>query len=104
MNSGARGLKSSSLVVMRPSGLRVIGEDVPGDAVTRGAVGKLAAGKPPRVFQLVRVDADLATRIAGHESHHELARERPVLAAHVEDVLDVDPDLLLDLALHGALQ
>src|SRR6266508_3115952 len=38
------------------------------------------------------------------EPHHELAREWPVLAADVADVLHVDADLFLDLAGNRALE
>src|SRR5262245_2067601 len=82
----------------------IILDDEPRDTVAGGTAGERVAGEPPRVLELVGVDGDLAARVLGDEAHHELARERPVLAADVLDVLHVDADFLLHLALHRALQ
>src|SRR5215469_5928850 len=78
--------------------LGVVAEDEAGDAVPRGTIGELIAGKPARVLELGTVHAHLAAGVAGHEAEHDLAREGPVLAAHVPDVLHVHADLFLDLA------
>src|SRR5206468_3857946 len=51
-----------------------------------------------------RVDLDLAARVGGDEPDHELAREGPVLAPDVGDVLHVHADLFLHLPGDGALE
>ena len=45
-----------------------------------------------------------AARIGGHESDHELARKRPVLAGDVLEIADLHADLFADLAAGGGLQ
>src|SRR5438128_8774706 len=72
---------------------REVGENPPRDRVARGPVRELVAREPPRVLELVGIDGDLAAGVGRDEAHHELARERPVLAADVPDVLHVDADL-----------
>src|SRR5713101_8279453 len=84
--------------------IRVVPHDVAGDAVTRGTIGQGVAGEPARVLQLRVIHAELAARIGRHEAQHDLAREGPVLAAHVVDVLDVHAHLFLDFAGHAALE
>jgi hypothetical protein len=72
--------------------------------VTAREVGQRAAGEPASVVQLVAVDDDITAGVGGDEADHHLAREGPVLAADVVDVLHVHADLFLDLARHAALQ
>src|SRR5262249_43542320 len=96
-----------SRCITRPGGgeLRgVVLEDEAGDGVAGRAHGELALGEPARVLELLTIDRDVAADVARDEADHELAGERPVLAADVLDVVDVDADLFLDLAPHRALQ
>src|SRR5207248_953549 len=65
---------------------------------------EVRAGEPARVLELIRIHLDLAAGVGRDEADHELARERPVLAADVADVLHVHADLFLHLARHGALE
>src|SRR3984893_14303418 len=95
---------SWGLAWLRSRRLGVVAQDEAGDAVARGTIGELIAGKPPRVLELRAVHAHLAAGIVGHEAQHDLARKRPVLGAHVADVLHVDAELFLELAGHRALQ
>src|SRR5438309_5038155 len=74
------------------------------DAVARRAIGEPVARKPPRVLELARLDPHLATGVGGDEADHELAREGPVLAPDVAEVRHVHADLLLHLAVDGALE
>src|SRR2546428_8626107 len=74
------------------------------DAVARRKPREARAGEPAGVFQLLRVDLDLAARVGGDEADHELAREGPVLAPDVRDVLHVHADLFLHLPGDGALE
>ena len=69
-----------------------------------GRLGSCEHGNQRASSSSSSVHAKLAARIGRHEAHHELAREGPVLAAHVVDVLHVDPDLFLDLARDAALE
>src|SRR5437899_12247731 len=72
--------------------------------MARRAVGEPVARKPPRVLELARLDPHLATGVGGDEADHELAREGPVLAPDVAEVRHVHADLLLHLAVDGALE
>src|SRR5262249_58864501 len=62
------------------------------------------AREPARVLELLGVDDEIAPRIGRDEADHHLAREGPVLAADVTNVLHVDADLFLDLARDTALE
>src|SRR5712691_1713786 len=83
---------------------RVILDDEPRDRVPRRPDGQRVAREPARVLQLLAVDGDLAARVLRDEADHELAREGPVLAADVLDLLHVHADFFLHLAGDGALQ
>src|SRR5207302_941770 len=82
----------------------VVVDDEARDRVAREQARQGVAGEPARVLQLLRVDDEVAAGVGGDEADHHLARERPVLAADVADVLHVDADLLLDLARDAALE
>src|SRR3954451_12352528 len=64
----------------------------------------LVAGEPPHVLQLVVGDARLTRDDARLETQHQRRRERPRLAAAVDDVVDDDTGLLLHLAHDRVLQ
>src|SRR2546428_2917596 len=74
------------------------------DAVARREPGQARAGEPAGVLQLLRIDPDLAPRVGGDEADHELAREGPVLAPDVGDVLHLHADLFLHLSRDRALE
>src|SRR5262245_17560846 len=97
----------SSRCITRPRGgeLRgVVLEDEAGDGVAGGAHGELARAASACVLELLTINCDVSADVARDEADHELAGKRPVLAADVLDVVDVNADLFLDLTPHRALQ
>src|SRR5215468_5624915 len=88
-------------LALRP---RVVIDDEPRDRMPRRQTRQRVARKPPRVLELLGVDDEIAAGIGGDETDHHLAREGPVLAADVADVLHVDADLFLDLARDTAFE
>src|SRR2546425_11500886 len=87
-----------------PGSAREVVDQEARDAVARGQAGEIRARKPARVFQLLGVHLDLAAGVGGDEADHQLAREGPVLAPDVPDVLHVDADLFLHLTRDAALE
>src|SRR5262245_26348829 len=85
-------------------GTSVVVDDEARDAVPPGSGGQRVDGEPAGVLQLLPVHHEISPGVAGHEADHELARKRPVLAPHIADVGDLDPDLLPHLPMHRALQ
>src|SRR5262244_3595008 len=79
-------------------------DDEPRDRMPCRQARQRVAREPASVLELVGVDDEITAGICRDEADHHLARERPILAADVADVLDVDADLLLDLAGDTALQ
>src|SRR5262249_43232179 len=84
--------------------LRVVVDDEARDAVARRERRQRVRGKPASVLELFGIDRDLAARVARHEPHHQLARERPVLTADVANVRHVEADLLLHLSRDARLE
>src|SRR5262245_11346560 len=74
------------------------------DAVARRKTREVRAREPAGVLEFLRIDLDVAACVGGEEADHELAREGPVLAPDVGDVLHVHADLFLDLTRHAALE
>src|SRR5262249_22777097 len=88
----------------RAGSAREVVDQIARDAVARGEAREGRAREPARVLELLGVHLDLAARVGGDEADHQLAREGPVLAADIGDVLHVDADLFLHLARHAALE
>src|SRR4051794_29918609 len=91
-----------STVTKPPSASR----EPPGDQPVRDRRGRrqqrvaavqVGAGEPPHVLELAVGGARLTARRPGLESEHQRRRERPRLAAAIDDVVDRDAALLTNL-------
>jgi len=71
--------------------------DPAGDAAAGRKIGECIALKPAGILQFMRIDADLTPGVVSNKTGHYLGRKRPVLAADVTDVADLDSGLLPDL-------